>query len=31
MDLDSLEQIGKIIPDATVQDFPQGRKIQLGV
>jgi len=28
--LDRLEQIG-IIPDATVQDFPQGRKIQLGV
>lgn len=27
----SLEQIRKIIPDATVRDFPQGRKIQLGV
>jgi len=29
--LDSLEQIRLIIPQATVQDFPQGRKIQLGV
>lgn len=28
---DSLEKIAEIIPEATVRDFPQGRKIQLGV
>lgn len=29
--VESLEEIGKIIPDARVQDFPEGRKIQLAV